>query len=210
MSEPTNQPGPVPVPPAGPPQDPAPQAAPATPPAGDPPNQGQQDEPLGEGGIKALHAEREARKAAEKAAAEATARIKEFEDRDKSELQKLTEAQAAAEQQRDQATREALRWRIAARHQISDADAEVFLTGGDEETITRQAQRLAELRGAGQQSPPAPGQRTPVEHLRPGALPNPPEPSLGDQIAAAEKAGSWAEARQLKTRQLMQLAEQTK
>ncbi|MBB4935657.1 hypothetical protein F4561_006566 [Lipingzhangella halophila] len=210
MTEPTPQTTPqsppAPAPPAGPPQDPAAQQPPASPPAGDPPQegQGQQEEPLGEGGKKALQAEREARKAAEKAAAEAAARIKEFEDRDKSELQRAQEAQQTAEQQATQAWRDALR----TAHQISDEDAETFLTGSDPETLKRQAQRLVELRGTQQQPAPAAAQHTPVEHLRPGAMPNPPEPTQADQIAAAEKQGDFATARQLKTQQLLGLTKQ--
>jgi len=42
--------------------------------------------------------------------------------------------------------------------------------------------------------------------LRPGGMPNPKPPSLAEQIAAAEKAGDWATARQLKTQQLVELA----
>jgi hypothetical protein len=44
-----------------------------------------------------------------------------------------------------------------------------------------------------------------VEQLRPGGMPNPPEPSLAEQIAAAEKAGKWDEAGRLKAQQLMAL-----
>ena len=55
------------------------------------------DELLGEAGKKALIKEREAAKAAEKRAADAEARIKEFEDRDKSDAQKLEDRAAAAE-----------------------------------------------------------------------------------------------------------------
>lgn len=62
---PAGQPTPVPTPPAQPPTPPASgQPAPTnTPPAGDPPKP---DEPLGENGLKALQAERDARKALEK------------------------------------------------------------------------------------------------------------------------------------------------
>jgi peptidoglycan hydrolase CwlO-like protein len=38
----------------------------------------------------------------------------------------------------------ALRYRIAAKHKISDEDAELFLLGTDEETLEKQAKRLAE------------------------------------------------------------------
>ena len=50
-----------------------------------------------------------------------------------------------ATQEAAAAKAEALRWRIAAKHGISDEDAETFLTGSDEESLTKQAQRLASL-----------------------------------------------------------------
>lgn len=57
------------------------------------------DEALGEAGIKALHAERDARKAAEDRLKELDVRIREFEDRDKTEQQKLEErAQTLADE----------------------------------------------------------------------------------------------------------------
>ena len=43
---------------------------------------------------------------------------------------------------------DALRLRIAAKHGISDDDADLFLTGTDEDTLTRQAQRLADREAA--------------------------------------------------------------
>lgn len=54
-------------------------------------------EALGEGGIKALKAERERAAAAEKLAAERELKLKEYEDREKSEEQKTQERIAAAE-----------------------------------------------------------------------------------------------------------------
>lgn len=168
-------------------------------PAADPP-QTAPDEPLGEGGKKALQAEREARRAAEKAAQEAAERIREFEDRDKTELQKAQDAAAEADKRAVDAWREAL----TTAHQISEDDAAVFLTGSDAETLKRQAARLVELRGAQAPAPAAqPSQRTPVENLRPGQVPEPPEPTVADQIAAAEKAGDWQTARRLKTQQML-------
>ena len=55
------------------------------------------DEALGEGGLKALKAERERAAAAEKLASEREAKLKEYEDRDKSEEQKTLDRIAAAE-----------------------------------------------------------------------------------------------------------------
>lgn len=69
-------------------------------------------------------------------------RLAELEEADKSEAQKAADRAAALERERDEIRTEALRWKIAARHGISDADAELFLTGKDEDTITAQAERL--------------------------------------------------------------------
>lgn len=169
-------------------QDPKP-ADPNTqdPPAGDPPNDPPKTDPpedgdadLGDAGKKALQREREARKAAEKARTEAEAKVKEFEDRDKSELDKANERAAELEKTAAQAQAEALRYRIAAKNEISDEDAEIFLTGTDEDTLTKQAERLVALRGE-QAAPRAPkpdpsqGSRGPVD--------------LDAQIAEAEKKG---------------------
>ena len=55
------------------------------------------DEPLGEGGLKALKAERAARADAEKQVAELAARIKEFEDAQKSEAERQAERLAELE-----------------------------------------------------------------------------------------------------------------
>ena len=103
------------------------------------------DEQLGEAGVKALQAERKARAAAEKQASQLAQQIKEFEQ---SQLSDLEKAQTTAREYQEAAERsavEALRWRTAAKFGINDEDAEVFLTGADEETITRQAERLSAL-----------------------------------------------------------------
>lgn len=102
------------------------------------------DEPLGEPGKKALQAERERAKTLEKQLNEATAKLTEIE---KAQLSELERAQADAQEAREvaaKATAEALRFRIAAKHKISDEDAELFLTGTDEESLTKQAERLVE------------------------------------------------------------------
>ncbi|MCW2900231.1 MAG: hypothetical protein JWO67_2496 [Streptosporangiaceae bacterium] len=91
-------------PPADPPTDP-----PANPPA-DPPV----DDKLGEPGKKALAEERAARKAAEKLAAEQAAKLKEFEDRDKTEAEKLAAKADAAEKREQAATARAVRAEVKA------------------------------------------------------------------------------------------------
>lgn len=73
---------------------------------------------------------------------------KELEEVKKSQMSDLEKAQTSAQEYQKQAEtfqREALRWRIAAKHGISDEDAETFLTGTDEESLNRQAERLAAL-----------------------------------------------------------------
>ncbi len=84
--------------------------------------------------------------------------------------------------------------------ELPDEDFEERL----DELISQWADKDPSLRGSG---PPAAAGRAPLEALRPGTLPSPPEPTLADQIAAAEKASNWALARQLKAQQLMKLHE---
>lgn len=50
---------------------------------------------------------------------------------------------AALEREVETTRREALRRRVQAAHGINDEDADLFLTGADEESLTKQAQRLA-------------------------------------------------------------------
>lgn len=77
--------------------------------------------------------------------ADAAKRLSELENAQKSETQRLTEAADAAKSDADAARAEALRYRIASKHGISEDDAETFLTGTDEESLTRQAERLSAL-----------------------------------------------------------------
>lgn len=85
------------------------------------------------------------------------ARLDEIEAANKSELEKANDAKASAELERDTARAEALRLRVAVKHGISDEDADLFLTGADEDTLTRQAERLAARNeDAGKPRRPAP------------------------------------------------------
>jgi len=88
--------------------------------------------------------ENEARAKANAKAAEQLAAI---EEANKSEAQKAADALAAANKAAEDAKADALRYRIASKFQVSDEDAELFLTGTDEETLTRQAKRHQELVG---------------------------------------------------------------
>lgn len=65
-------------------------------------------------------------------------------DESKSETQRLAEQIAELTRAQAQAQAQALRYRIAAQQGISNEDADLFLTGADEDTISAQAKRLAE------------------------------------------------------------------
>jgi len=60
------------------------------------------------------------------------------------ETQKAESRATKAETERDGARAEALRLRVAVEHGISLEDADLFLTGTDEETLTAQAKRLSD------------------------------------------------------------------
>lgn len=129
MSDPTN--------PAA--QDPA-AAPPVGTPQGDP--AAVADKPLGEGGEKALKAEREARATAEKATAALQKQLDDIAAANLSDLEKAQKAATDAQEVAAKATTEALRLRVAAKHGISDEDADLFLTGSDMETVEKQAAAL--------------------------------------------------------------------
>lgn len=70
-------------------------------------------------------------------------KLAEIEEANKTEAQKAADRLAAAEKDAASARSEALRLRVAAKFGIGDEDADLFLTGGDEQTLTRQAERLS-------------------------------------------------------------------
>ena len=71
-------------------------------------------------------------------------KLNEIEQANKTEVQKAQDDAAKAKADADKARAEALRWKVAAKHGITDEDADLFLTGTDESTLTKQAERLAE------------------------------------------------------------------
>ena len=71
-------------------------------------------------------------------------RLDEIEQANKSELEKATEEITTTKAERDSARAEALRLRIAVEHGIGLEDADLFLTGTDEETLRAQAKRLVD------------------------------------------------------------------
>lgn len=137
-------------------------------------------EALGEGGKKALTAEREARKAAEDAAKALQVELDKIKQAQMSDLERAQAQAKEYEQAASKAQAEALRWRIAAKHGITDEDAETFLTGSDEESLTRQAERLAAL-----STTPA-GPTTPKPDLSQGGSAGTPRPqTAAEKFAAA-------------------------
>lgn len=99
---------------------------------------------LGEGGVKALNAEREARKAAEKAANELAAKVKEFEDRDKSETEKLQAQLSELAERATKAERESARLAVIAKHQIP-ADYHDLIRGDSDGELEATASKVAAL-----------------------------------------------------------------
>lgn len=142
-----------------------------------------------------------AREQEKKAKENAAARL-ELDELRKSQLsneEKLAAELGEAAKRAAQAEAEAMRWRIAARHGISDEDAELFLTGTDEETLAKQAERFQELAVKPSKGTHVPGV---------GNQPNTP-PSIAEQIQAAEAAGDFTRAFALKSQQLAELARNT-
>ncbi|MER7833485.1 hypothetical protein [Streptomyces sp. NPDC095602] len=167
---------------------------------------------LGDAGKKALAEERRARREAEARLKELeplAAKARELEDASKSEAEKLAERAAEAERRAAEAELRALRLEVATAKGLTPTQAK-RLVGATREELEADADDLLATFGGTGTAPTSGAQRRPVEQLRPGAQANPPEPTLAERIAAAEKAGQWQQAQQLKAMQLMQLAEQTK
>lgn len=147
-------PAPAGTPPAGTP--PASTTPPATPPAPPADPKPADPDPLGDGGKKALEAERAARKAAEKAQREAEAKVKTFEDAQKTEAERNADRIRTLE--KDAA--KALRYEAAAAAGIPLTSAH-RLQGDTLEALTADAEAYkAEIGGAtppsGDPTPPPP------------------------------------------------------
>lgn len=149
------------------------------------------DESLGEGGQKALAKERDARKAAEqaykesqKSIADLTAKVKEFEDRDKSEAQKTADRIAELEkalQDKDSALaakdREAERAKVAAEKGVPLK----LVTGSTREEMEAAADDALKWRGD-----KSPNLRQQAHRSGAGAPPD--GSSIKEQAAAAVRA----------------------
>lgn len=127
-----------------------PAGTPPPPPDPDDPDTSGSDE-LGDGGEKALKAERAARKAAEKARREAEARVQQYEDAQKTEAQRTAERIEALE--KDAA--KALRYEAAEKAQISLSLAQ-RLKGSTLDELLADAEELKSLVGSAAPVTPAP------------------------------------------------------
>lgn len=129
-------------------QDPAPGGA--TPPADPPaptPEPKTPDEPLGEGGLRALQAERDARANAERTAAELAARVKEFEDANKSAEEKAAEQLAELQRTAAENAAKALRYEAAAKAGLP-LSAAGRLQGNNLEELVADAESFKALIGS--------------------------------------------------------------
>lgn len=96
---------------------------------------------LGDAGKKALDAERREKRAAEKRAADLEARLKEFEDRDKTESTRAIERAEAAEKAAAAAEARALRLEVASEKGLTPAQAK-RLVGESREELEADANEL--------------------------------------------------------------------
>uniref|UniRef100_A0AAU8B284 Scaffolding protein n=1 Tax=Dulem virus 32 TaxID=3145750 RepID=A0AAU8B284_9CAUD len=143
------------------------------------------DEKLGDGGKKALDAERRRARDLEKQLKAAADKLAAIEDAEKTDLQRATDAAAKAKQDAEEARRDLARERIARKHRLSDDDT--ALLSGSEEQMEALAARLAAA-------------STPLSPPEGGQASTPASPAA--QAAAATAAGDAAAAFNAKIRML--------
>lgn len=102
------------------------------------------DEPLGEGGLKALQAERERAKELQKQLEAASTRLAEIERQNETALERAQREALEAREALPQGITAAFRDAAVTFGGISAEDADLFLTGTDVDTLKRQAARLVE------------------------------------------------------------------
>jgi len=119
-----------------------------------------------------------------KANADAARRLKEAEDADKSEVQKLSEQAAEADKVAAHARSEALRLRVALRLGLTEAQAK-RLVGETEEELEADAEELLASFGQKKDAGDAGTPTRPKERLRSGAVPDE-EPDEADPRKLAE------------------------
>ncbi|MCX4886048.1 hypothetical protein [Streptomyces sp. NBC_00847] len=198
-------------PPAGP--DPATPPTPAPEP-GTPPKDGDGDNPLGPEGEKALGIWKTRAKEAEDLAKDQAAKLKAYEDAEKTEAERQADALQAATERAEKATRLAVSAKVeamAAGRFQDPMDAVESLQSGSyvgEDGLVDTAAITAALDGLLERKPhwaaTEPGPRTPRPDPAQGARPGTP-PNLSQRIAEAEQAGNTKLALALKTQQLREI-----
>lgn len=129
-----------------------------TPPSEDPQPTEPSEEELGEGGKKALQAERDARKKADKRVAELEAQLAQVGSANETAIKEAQEVARQAQEDLAAATLNASRYKVAGRFGISTevaegeekSQAEILLTGATEDEMIAQAKIIAEMRQSSQ------------------------------------------------------------
>lgn len=146
------------------------------------------DTDLGEGGKKALEAERKARKAAEKQMKELQDRLKELEDADKSEGDKLRDQLKQAEKDRDDARLAVMRLEVATSKGLTPAQAKRLVGSTQEELEADADEFLDSIKPADDSKPPT---DAPRERLKGGGDPtDEPEPDMRKVVASIPRGFS--------------------
>lgn len=110
-------------------------------------------------------------------------KVKEFEDAQKTEQERLAEQLETERAGRRQADVEAAKYRAAIAHGLSQEDLDWL--GDDPDQIEDRAARLAERLAAATPEPSPTPQRRPGERLKTGAAPEPTSDKSVEDIAAA-------------------------
>jgi FtsZ-binding cell division protein ZapB len=116
------------------------------------------------------------------------------EDAEKTELDRLKDRIASAENETKEARRALHVSKAQAKHGLSDEEAEEFLSGlDDEEQILARAERLAGLRGPGSQEENGGENDEGDEGDGQGDLPSKPKPNLRPGSGGSEDSGEFDE-----------------
>ncbi|SDK79422.1 hypothetical protein [Arthrobacter sp. ok362] len=113
------------------------------------------DEKLGEGGIKALKAEREAREAAEKRAADAEAKVQAAEDAKLSDIDRANKKALDAEDRAAKLETANARLAALAKHPVPE-DYQDLVTGTDAASFEASAKKISELHARAEGKAPKP------------------------------------------------------
>ena len=133
-----------------------------------------------------IKTQRESEAAAVKRAKELEAKVKEYEDRDKTEQQRATEATEASKREAAEAKAEVIRLRMLVKYGLDEEDLDL-LGAGDEAQIEARAKRLSE-RSNGKADDP---KRRPKERLKTGATSVDEPDELDPSKLAARVPRSW-------------------